>query len=345
MTSLKIKAFDSIQKIEATVWDQISAGKPFQSYRWYVFGEKVMSDCPPVYLLAYQDEVLVARASFWLIRNEPIPGLPGWSKRLVMAALAHWPLLICRSPLSNSTGLVLSEDAPRLEVYSAFAETALKISQQRRASFVVFDYLTESETHGWPTLFAALEVSDPGTIMSNRWESLEAFLESANKKDRQHYKRTLREAEKLGIKLSQPECVTDLERVMELIGSVDQRHQNAPNPWLRSLLENFDQVQGTWIEAHIGDRLVGGGLLLEDNDALMPTALALEYDVPYIYFMLIYAGLKIAFEKQVRLLRWGSGAYEVKKQLGFELEQSNYLVFCAENRILQKVGQWLGKLV
>jgi len=345
MASLKIETFDNIQQIEAAAWDQLSNGKPFQSHRWYVFGEQVMADCPPLYLLAYKDQVLVARAAFWLIRNEPIPELPVWLKNLVMAALKRWPLLICRSPLANLTGMVFSENAPRDEVCLAFAREALKISRQQGASFVVFDYLTEGETHGWPAPFTASQVSDPGTIMLNRWESLESFLESGNKKDRQHFKRTLREADKLGIKLSQPSCVTDLDRVLELVRNVDHRHQNAPNPWVRNLLKNFGEVQGTWIEAHIGDRLVGGGLLLEDNGAQMTTTLALDDNVPYLYFMILYTGLEVAFKNHVRMLRWGSGAYEVKKQLGFELEYNNYLSFCASSSLLQKVGQWLGRSV
>jgi predicted N-acyltransferase len=177
--------------------------------------------------------------------------------------------------------------------------------------------------------------------MSNRWESLEAFLEAGNKKDRQHYKRTLREADKLGIRISQPEHVTDLDRVLSLIGNVDRHHHNAPNPWMRNLLTNFGQTQGTWIEAHIGDRLVGGGLLLEDNEAQMTTALALEDNLPYLYFMLIYACLEVAFEKRVRLLRWGSGAYEVKKQLGFELECNNNAIFCSSQMLVSRIVKLL----
>jgi hypothetical protein len=67
----------------------------------------------------------------------------------------------------------------------------------------------------------------------------------------------------------------------------------------------------------------------------------LAKDVPYVYFMLVYESLQMAFERRVRLLRWGSGAYDVKQRLGFSLEDNGSLVFTAVNPYLQKALQWL----
>ena len=53
-------------------------------------------------------------------------------------------------------------------------------------------------------------------------------------------------------------------------------------------------------------------------------ALGLEDDVPGGYFLLLYSALKEAFEHQVRLVRFGSGAYDVKRRLGFHLEDTNH---------------------
>ena len=67
-------------------------------------------------------------------------------------------------------------------------------------------------------------------------------------------------------------------------------------------------ADGTWLEAHIGESLVGCGLIFEDNGAQMTTGLGLAENEPYVYFLLVYASLEAAFEKRVRLLRWGTGA-------------------------------------
>ena len=69
----------------------------------------------------------------------------------------------------------------------------------------------------------------------------------------------------------------------------------------------------------------------------MTSILGLAEDIPYVYFMLVYESLKIAFEHNVRLLRWGSGAYDVKQRLGFSLEDNGSLLFAPVNPFLQKV--------
>jgi hypothetical protein len=42
--------------------------------------------------------------------------------------------------------------------------------------------------------------------------------------------------------------------------------------------------------------------------------------------LLTYASLEEAIQKKVRRLRWGSGAYDVKKKMGFEMDNNNFVV-------------------
>jgi len=332
MTDLNIRVTNTIHDIEAGMWDRFSTGRPFQSHQWYVFGERVMSDCLPTYLLVQDGNELIGRACLWLVRNEPLPPMPfAPLRKLASELLRRWPLLICRSPMANTVGMIVPEDARRSSILSTLVEEAIKIAKLSSASFVLFDYLNESETKGWPADTGIVSTSGPGTVMENRWESLEEYLKSSNKKDRQHYKRSLREAEKLGIQVTTHPSVPDIEAAMRLIQSVENRHENVHNPWTRALLENMEMVGGTWLEAKIGEELVGGGMLLEDNQAQMATAIGLAENVPYVYFLLIYTGLETAFKKHVRCLRWGSGAYEVKGQLGFRLDANNHTAVAGVN--------------
>jgi hypothetical protein len=50
--------------------------------------------------------------------------------------------------------------------------------------------------------------------------------------------------------------------------------------------------------------------------------------------MLLYESLSVAFEHRVRLLRWGSGAYDIKRRLGFELEANNNTAFITTNPVV-----------
>lgn len=333
MNGLQVKTCSSIKEIDALVWDRLSEGMPFQSHRWYTFGEHVLSDCFPIYLLVYEQQTLVARASMWLVRNEPLPKMPRLFKLLLAAVLKRWPLLICRSPMANATGIIVKDNSQREAVLSALVKAALAQARQRNASIVLFDFLTEGEIKEWPPEFVKLKMPSPGTILKNRWQSLEEYLADGNKKDRQHYKRTLREAEKLGIHLSRRKAVQEMDAALALIRKVEDRYSSSHNPWMRPLLENIEMVNGTWLEAHINKELVACGLILEDQNVQMTTGLGLAENTPYAYFLLIYASLEAAFTKKVELLRWGTGAYEVKKRLGFQLEQNNNSILLGANQL------------
>lgn len=317
-------------------WDTLSAGQPFQGYRWCRYGERVMSDCIPTYIVLRVNQEPVARATFWRVSNEPLPLPPGKFRDFVQTLFRRWPLLICRSPLSNFSGLILPEPPLRAPALSALARLGREQLYQQGGSFLMFDYLTEAESGlpGWPADFLPFNVADPGTILYNRWANFEDYLASGNKKDRQHYKRTLREAENIGCEISQRLTVENLHDALELIRQVEARHGSPPNPWARAMLEHLPMVAGTFLEAKIEDRLVGCGILFEEERTQLTAALGLAKDVPFVYFQLLYASLQIALEHRVKALRWGSGAYQVKQQLGFDLELNNFILLTARHPIL-----------
>ena len=341
MSGIAVETFHSIHDIDPQLWDALSGHLPFQSYRWYEFGETVMSDCEPVYLLFFDGDQLIARASFWVIRNEPLPKMSQILQRLVEAAMRRWPLFVCRSPLSNSSGLVMQSETVSPEIYARLQTVAIEEARRVHASFVLVDYLIEKDILAWHGDTITLKMPSPGTVLVNQWRSLDEFLADGNKKDRQHYKRSLREADKLGIRLTPHKSVQDINKALELIHIVEERYGSTPNPWTQGMLEHLHMVDGTWLAAQIDDQLVGCGLMLEDQGVQLTTALGLAADIPYVYFRLVYASLETALTRQVRLLRWGTGAYEVKRRLGFEMEKNNYSILMGTNRLTD----WLARRV
>jgi predicted N-acyltransferase len=281
--------------------------------------------------------MLIARASLWVIRSEPLPKMPALVRKSLSLAIKRWPLLICRSPLAFTSGILLADNQNRKEVLSALSTSALGVAREQRASFLVLDYLKTADMRDLSGNLSCTTNSSPGMIMENRWEHLEEYLASGNKKDRQHYKRTQREAEKIGIRIERHSRVEQIEDALHLIRNVETTHGALPNPWARQMLENMEMTNGVFVTATIDKRLVGCGLLLEDNASQMTTLLGLAENAPYTYFMLVYESLKIAFEHRVRFLRWGSGAYDEKQRLGFSLEDNSALAFAAANPILQNL--------
>ena len=325
MANLNVQVFKSIRDIEPETWDRIAAGRGFQSHRWYVFGERAMADCAPTYLLAKDGDVPVAGAALFKIHNEPLP-LPSVARRFMASVLKRRPLLVCRSPLADTSAMLLPGEPLRDEALTTLALAAQAEFKKQRCSFLIFDYLLTEQLKypAWPTGYEPITVSEPGTYMPIEWESFEAYLESGNKKDRQQYKKSVKEAEDNGLVLSKHNSISDIDTVIRLIRNVSIWHGSAPNPWTRGLLENFSMVDGTWFALHKDEKLVGCGAVLRDNKFQLATALGLEDDVPGGYFLLLYAALQEAFEHDVRLVRFGTGAYDVKRRLGLHLEDTNH---------------------
>jgi len=285
-----------------------------------------MADCPSFTVIVSRAGKLLGRGTFWLVRNEPVP-VPAAMQKTVASVLRVRPLLICRSPLANLSGLILPGGELRRPVLERILNTAGVIAQKHNCSFTICDFIDARDMQDdWPPGYRPATATDPGTRMPLEWESFPAYLEAGDKKDRQHYKRCQREAEKLGIQVHRRTSAPDIEQALQLVKLVEQKHGAVPSPWVRGLLENLPSIAGTFLEAEAGGRMVGCGALLYDGGAQMAAALGLAENVPYVYFALVYTSLQEAFERKARILRWGSGAYDFKKQLGFQVEENNHLM-------------------
>ena len=324
MAELKVQVFKSITEIEPAIWDRVVARRGFQSHRWYTFGERAMADCPPTYLIAWNGDTPVGAAALFQVKNEPLP-LPSIARSFMESIFKHKPLLVCRSPLADTSALLLPGEPERDKVLAVLGTKAQEEFKKQKCSFLVFDYLlTEQLRYPWPRGYEPITVSEPGTYMPMEYESFEAYLEAGDKKDRQHYKKSVKEAEENGIVLSKHQAVSDIDAALELIRDVSIWHGSAPNPWMRGLLENLSMIDATWLELRKEGKLVGCGAVVRDNQFQLATALGLADDVPGGYFYLLYTALQEAFEHNVRLVRLGTGAYDVKRRLGFHLEDTNH---------------------
>lgn len=342
LTEFSLRILRRVDEIEPAAWDVLSGGRPFQSHRWYAYGERVMADCPAFYALVMKNGAAIARATFFLIRNEPLP-LPAPLRWPFQALFRYRPLLICRSPLSSTGGLVLPEPPLREGALRILVDAARQLAKEHRASFVMFDFLEEAQIRweGWPADFLPVAVPQPGTKMEIRWPTFEAYLAQLSPKARKHYRQYQRAAERMNLRLTFHERVTDLDAALRLMRAVERRHHAAPNPWARRMLEEAWRVEGRWLAAYVQGRLAGCELILSDSDAQMVTALGLDGKTPNVYFLLGYADIRYAIERGARLLRWGSGAYEVKRRLGFTLETNNHAMIMGQGGFAM-LARWFG---
>jgi predicted N-acyltransferase len=341
-----IQIAHSVKEIGREAWEYLGGGHSFSSYRWYRFGEKVLTSDTPVYIVLSQGGEPVARATFWLKRREPLP-IPSYIIRhLMQAVLQRRPLMMCQTSLASASGLTLPDPPLRDAALTTIAQVARESARKNRASFLLFSYLEQDETRwaGWPAALNAVTVPDPGTRLVITWPDFEGYLQHLSKSARKDYRRHRNRAADLGIVIKTHKTVTNLDEAMVLIRNVERHHGTPPNPWARTVLENVNMADFTWLTAEMDDRLVGCGLLLGDGDTRFLAFLGLDYTVQYAYFQLVYAAIRCAIEEGIHVLRGGGGAYELKRRLGFQMESNNYGVFAGTGLWFQRVGSWVVNL-
>lgn len=330
MFKFGIQIAERVSEIGAEKWNATASDYPFASYRWYEFGETVLDDANSLYILLTLDGEPVARATFWLLRHEPLP-VPLKLVRSAMAtAFRRWPLLMCRTPLTDISGLILPQDPElRNAALRTFAEIARDWGREHGASFTVFDYLVDEEF----TIkdFPVIEISGPSTRFLNRWDSFDDYFKQLGSSARKDFNRHRNRAADIGLVVQAQNHVTNIDRAIELIRNVDRHHDTPPNPYLRRVLENVHMVDTTWLTAEIDGRMVGCGLLMGDGAARILTCLGLDYDVQYVYFQMVYNAVRCAIEEKVQLVRGGGGAYEFKHRLGFEPVNNTQIAVVSSN--------------
>lgn len=326
-----------ITDIPPEIWDSLNGDQAFSSHRWYSFAEKVMRDDIPVYILLWHRNQPVARATFWMIRREPMPTPSKIVRNFFEVFFRRWPLLMCRSPISSASGLILPNGELREAALKTITQIAQDFGHQHGISFIVYDYLDADELGqcAWPQDFRPFEVPDPGTRLLIQWPDFEGYIQSLSKSMQKDYRRHRNRAADLGIKMEFHDQVTDLEDALRLIHAVEAHHQSAPNPYTRRVLENATMVDSAWITAKIEDRLVGCGLLIGEGDTCFLAALGLDYEVKYTYFQMLYAAIDKSIGRGIKVLRGGGGAYETKARFGFQLESNNQIVFRVNNVALR----------
>jgi predicted N-acyltransferase len=338
----------SVQEIGPEAWDRLAGDRPFASYRWYRFGEAVLADNLPIYLILSQDGEPVARATFWLRRNEPLPISSPVVRTMVEPVFRRWPLLVCQAPLADVCGLILPDPPLRDPALATIGQVAQDLVRRYRASFALFVYLEDDETRwpGWPPAFAATDLPEPGTRLAIGWDDFDSYLRDLSKKSRRQYRTNCQRAAEMGIEVSRHACERGLdgqvlEQALALIRNVEDFYHSPPFPWTRATHEHAGMVAAFWLAARLEGRLVGCCLLLGDGRAWRWLMLGRDYDTEYAYFQLAYEAVRCAIEEGAGVLWGGTGSYETKRRLGFQVTGDSHVVFLSRGAALRGLGRWL----
>ncbi len=339
--SYEVQVAHGVEEVGQSSWDRMGEAQPFASYRWYRFGEAVLADDSPIYVTLHHAGEPVARATFWLKRQEALPTRSRAARFLVESILRRRPLLVCRSPLSGTSGLILPAPPHRDVAQEAILSIGQELARQHRASFLLFDYLSPSQMEwpGWPDGYVKMPNTSPGTRLPIAWRDFDSYLAHLSKKRRYNVRRNYRLVADEGITVVSHPGVTDLDKAIELHRNVNRRYKVPTAQWMRAAMEQADMVDAVWLAAEKEGQLMGCELMLGDRGSWLVTGLGLDHSVSNVYFVLGYEDIRYAIEHGARELRWGSDTYDVKERLGFELEGYNNLVFTSRWGPLRWIGR------
>lgn len=352
--TLAIKVSKGIESVDRAHWEAITCGFPFAGWEWCRFGEIVLGQ-PGYYVVVSDSNQPIGGAMFFALHREQLPISQPILRCLVERYLARWPLLTCRTPtLTRHHGMFVPSASSQHEaILTAIKSAALGIAHECRASFLLFDYLTEMELNlPWGRFVRLRDYLDVGTYLPITWDRFGDYLAELRERSKssyQDYRKHTKRAEDMGIRVTVESHVSHIDEAIPLIRNVDQAYRQPPFPYTRQILENASQAPGAaWVTAHIDTRLVACGLLLHDpvNAVCTPVLYGRDYSVDYAYFCTYYEVIRFVIEElRAKTLIGESGAYEFKRRLGFIRDRRNNLVFTMPSRLGQTLSAWLANFI
>jgi len=306
--TIETHIMNSAKEIGEAAWNALSAGRPFQSYQWYRFGETVMANAKPTHVLLAERGQPIARASFWRIGDEPLA--PGW----MATVLKHWPLLICRSPLSSTAGLILPH--PCGSILEEFSKIGRRLRHQERCCLLIFDSLDAATAHALPRT-AYYHFGNQGTILHVHGNSFDEYVASLPRKKQRDIRHNLRKIEERGFVITRHQTVDDLDEAESLYRALESRKGTVRNHWVRAMWTHIGMVHGTWVAVRDSTgQLLASGTAYEDNGAQLE--LNMGHDTtPYAYLAVLYESIRLGLEHGMHSFYWGTSTYELKRRMGF----------------------------
>lgn len=315
--ALETYVTNNLEEIGEAAWNGLSAGQPFQSYNWYRFGETVMANAIPTYVLLLESGQVIARASFWRIADEPL------AQGVLASFLKRWPLLICRSPLSSTRGLILPNSGN--STLEEFAKIGRRLRRQEGCSLLLFDSLDKATARAFPRA-VHYSFGMPGTILHIPGNSFEEYVASLPRKKQRDIRHNLRKIAEQGICVSRHQTVDDLDEAEALYRALEARKGTERNYWVRPMWENLAMVNGTWVTARAANgRLLAFGTSFEDNGAQLETNMGHD-TTSYSYLAVLYESICLGLEHGLHSFYWGASTYELKRRLGFSIFENDSAV-------------------
>lgn len=337
----------SINEITASEWDALGGGRPFYRHAWFQFLEAAFPGEACAYIRLFEGETCVAAAVGFRRRAYYIPYVQHpLAKRAMQQLLRRCPLFSCENPLTETSGLAFLPGYADAATAQALLDTLRDAAVAHGAFFLGLDYLDADES----ALIKAT-ASDgviiemmPDTYLPIQAPTWEAFVADLPYRQRKDVRRELRRAEAAGYRVESWEhFAVRSEELYSLVANVHRQHGEPAVPVRKDVYAAAERfVPGSVaLVVRREERIVACGLILRDDDLLLPTLAGLEYsEAAVAYPLLAYGAVRHAIESGGRGILFGTTSYEIKQRLGCQLQPRAY-AFSTRSRFLNVLLRWV----
>lgn len=343
-SALTVAAHRTLAEVDRAAWDAtLPAARSFYASSPWLAHAEATADAPPVYVTAYQEDMLAASLVAY-----PLPGDTPYVfsgpthtvdalHRNVHGTPAPWlaelaPALSCggRNPAYSTIGTATREHEGRTELVEALLEHAETVAHNEAHACVALPAVAADDEAVRAACesrdFIALPAQSAYGLPLNEVHSLDDYLAGFEQRRRVKIKREMRALEEAGVRYEThalDESV--IPRIAPLEMALYAKHSSpadsdAFGSVLSSIAKRVPSAQATL--AYVGDQLGGFVLTFEHGGELYARQAGFNYEVQGrlpLYFGLVYYHLvTLAVADGLTAIHYSTGSDQVKRSRGCE---------------------------
>lgn len=340
---LEIHKKNSIDEIDADIWDAISAERLYISNGWLKTMEETAIDrVTPYYYLLEDDDVAVAIAvCYESHKDNAFDMLNGYmfgklEKIAGAFGISFKPAFLCGPVRGNGDHVVVKQGLSRQQskTYMTYLIDVIEAEALEKKLSLFFTNISENETELCEELQKRkynVTVVHPKSRLKLKWTSYKDYLsdrDTISKKNCDTFKSEASKNRKSGVKIKLLDKLEHEEQLYRLINEHHYRLNKVPFPYTDKFLSSLKKNIGNdsmILIAQRGDVIDGVTILFRRGSEGWATFIGMRHELPndFSYFNLAYYGMiDHAIEAGIKSINYGGMLYRVKKRRGCILEKN-----------------------
>ncbi len=314
----------------------------------------------PKYITAYDENEIIAVApcfiqytSQYFTLEDAYPMIRRLRKTLNHLGFSYSPPLLCYSPCSFHSNILLEEESNNIRIFKIISRTIDDICKEQRILISSFPYVSEFNTLLMNNLYKFGYHKIPfllSTYLDIKWSSFDEYLACMKKKIRSLIRRQIKKNRESGITIEQINDFYSLSQTLaELHSNLYFKYRakaSLLHPLFFEKLSEYAKNNVRLFIAKKKDKIIGFSLYLMYNKIWHFYIAGFDYNYitknDYTYFNIaFYEPIKDAIEEGVKRIHFRPSSLQAKLKRGCNLEKLYLFVKCQNKFFKSIVNQYL----